>query len=122
MDPGVVSIASLGTPDPDPRRSTRTRVEQRWRVVAVLPPTPAVDIVIQVHNEDRDLARSVRRLHAYLKHEFSFSARITIAGEAGPHSGLDTVRFPLDDVMGRRAAPQGIRCERPREGRPDAAS
>jgi hypothetical protein len=79
VDPGVVSIAPLGTADTDPRLATRTGVEQRWRVVAVLPPTTAVDIVIPVHNEGRDSVRSVGRLHAYLQHEFPFSARITIA-------------------------------------------
>jgi hypothetical protein len=37
-----------------------------------------VDIVIPVHNEENDLERSVRLLHAYLGAEFPFAARITI--------------------------------------------
>jgi len=74
-----VSIAQLGTADPDPRRGTRTGVEQRWRVVAVLAPTPAVDGVLSEPNEQRNLARSARGLPAYLKQGVSFSARITIA-------------------------------------------
>src|SRR2546421_5764785 len=40
---------------------------------------PHVDIVVPVRNEERDLAPSVRRLVAYLRDSFPFSARITIA-------------------------------------------
>src|SRR6266849_2939617 len=40
---------------------------------------PDVEIVVPVRNEERDLAPSIRRLHAYLKDRFPFSARITIA-------------------------------------------
>src|ERR1700691_2844697 len=39
----------------------------------------AVDIVIPVRNEERDLGPSVRRLHAFLGAEVAFTARITIA-------------------------------------------
>ena len=40
------------------------------------------EIVIPVRNEERDLGPSVRRLHAFLRDEFPFSARITIADNA----------------------------------------
>jgi glycosyltransferase involved in cell wall biosynthesis len=43
---------------------------------------PTVDIVIPVHNEEQDLALSVRRLNAFLDSEFPFSTRITIADNA----------------------------------------
>src|SRR5215472_14753509 len=51
------------------------------------PPSPPVprpvgvqaEIVIPVRNEERDLAPSVRRLHAYLRDQFPFTTRITIA-------------------------------------------
>lgn len=43
---------------------------------------PAIDVVVPVHNAERDLARSVRRLHAFLRDEVPFSARITIADSA----------------------------------------
>jgi hypothetical protein len=36
----------------------------------------AVDIVIPVRNEERDLGPGVRRLHAFLRDEFPFSARV----------------------------------------------
>lgn len=82
-----MSSAALGTADSDPKSASRTS-PRRWRVVAALPPTPAVDIVLPVHNEEADLARSVRRLHAYLTHEFPFSARITIADGASTDGTL----------------------------------
>jgi putative flippase GtrA len=40
---------------------------------------PQVEIVIPVRNEERDLAPSVRRLAAYLREGFPFSAQVTIA-------------------------------------------
>jgi putative flippase GtrA len=48
------------------------------------PPAPGpvgvqAEIVIPVRNEERDLAPSVRRLHAHLRDRFPFSTRITIA-------------------------------------------
>ena len=42
-------------------------------------PTAAVEIVVPVYNEERDLERSVRRLHGYLQRDFPFTFRITIA-------------------------------------------
>ncbi|MEU0521656.1 bifunctional glycosyltransferase family 2/GtrA family protein [Streptosporangium sp. NPDC006007] len=44
--------------------------------------TRLVEIVIPVHNEQRVLAESVRRLHAYLTAEFPYGFRITIADNA----------------------------------------
>jgi putative flippase GtrA len=43
---------------------------------------PAVEVVIPVHNEERDLEASVRRLYAYLSERFPFSTRVTIADNA----------------------------------------
>ncbi|MFN8122747.1 MAG: bifunctional glycosyltransferase family 2/GtrA family protein [Thermoleophilia bacterium] len=43
---------------------------------------PEVEVVIPVFNEERDLAPSVRRLHAYLRDAFPWTARITIADNA----------------------------------------
>jgi putative flippase GtrA len=40
---------------------------------------PQVDIVVPVRNEERDLAPSVRRLVAFLRDSFPFTARVTIA-------------------------------------------
>src|SRR5947207_15931679 len=43
---------------------------------------PTVEIVVPVHNEERDLERSVRRLRAYLDACFPFHAVVTIADNA----------------------------------------
>jgi glycosyltransferase involved in cell wall biosynthesis/putative flippase GtrA len=40
---------------------------------------PQVEIVIPVRNEERDLAPSIRRLAAYLRESFPFTAQVTIA-------------------------------------------
>jgi putative flippase GtrA len=42
-------------------------------------PAPQVDIVVPVKDEERDLGPSVRRLSRFLREEFPFTARITIA-------------------------------------------
>ncbi len=42
-------------------------------------PSPQVDIVVPVKDEERDLAPSVRRLCSFLREQFPFTARITIA-------------------------------------------
>lgn len=47
-----------------------------------MPRPPAVEVVVLVYNEERDLAQSVRRLHEYLATEFPFTFRITIADDA----------------------------------------
>jgi glycosyltransferase involved in cell wall biosynthesis len=43
---------------------------------------PLVEIVVPVHNEQRVLEASIRRLHAYLAASFPFAFRVTIADNA----------------------------------------
>ncbi|HZE39353.1 MAG TPA: dolichyl-phosphate beta-glucosyltransferase, partial [Stackebrandtia sp.] len=43
---------------------------------------PVVDVVIPVHNEQDDVERCVRRLHAHLARTFPYGYRITIADNA----------------------------------------
>ncbi len=43
---------------------------------------PVLDVVIPVHNEERDLDPCVRRLHAYLSDELPYAFRITVADNA----------------------------------------
>jgi len=50
--------------------------------IAAVATDVAVDIVVPVHNEERDLEPSIRRLHAYLTHALPVRARITIADNA----------------------------------------
>ena len=49
---------------------------------------PLIDIVIPVHNEERDLAPSVSRLHTYVNARFPFKTRITIVDNASTDSTL----------------------------------
>ncbi|MGW5452598.1 glycosyltransferase [Nocardia sp. NPDC003979] len=49
---------------------------------------PGVDVVVPVYNEENDLADCVRRLHAFLREGFPFSARITIADNASTDNTL----------------------------------
>ncbi|MFD8149207.1 glycosyltransferase [Streptomyces sp. NPDC059720] len=44
--------------------------------------TPVLDVVVPVHNEERDLQPCVRRLHAHLARTFPYPFRITIADNA----------------------------------------
>jgi putative flippase GtrA len=44
--------------------------------------SPIIDVVIPVHNEEHDLAMSVRRLHAYLRTHFPWSFRIIVVDNA----------------------------------------
>jgi glycosyltransferase involved in cell wall biosynthesis len=51
--------------------------------------TPAVEIVIPVHNEERVLAASVRALRRHLRSGFRFAFRITIADNASTDATLE---------------------------------
>jgi putative flippase GtrA len=62
---------------PAPRTAQETLMDAPSRATA-----PAVDIVIPVHNEERDLERSVLRLYAHLRAVLPYSFRITIADNA----------------------------------------
>jgi glycosyltransferase involved in cell wall biosynthesis len=72
----------------------------------------AVDIVIPVRNEERDLGPSVRRLHAFLRDEFPFSARITIADNASDDGTWSQALVLETELDGVRA----VRLERPGRG------
>jgi putative flippase GtrA len=72
----------------------------------------AVDIVIPVRNEERDLGPSVRRLHAFLRSEFPFTARITIADNAS-----DDRTWPQALALEAELdAVRAVRLERPGRG------
>jgi putative flippase GtrA/glycosyltransferase involved in cell wall biosynthesis len=49
-------------------------------------PTVDVEVVVPVYNEEADLANSVRRLSAFLREGFPFSAIVTIADNASTDS------------------------------------
>jgi glycosyltransferase involved in cell wall biosynthesis/putative flippase GtrA len=72
-----------------------------------------VDIVVPVRNEEHDLAPSIRRLVAYLREGFPFTARVTIADngstDATPAIAEGLAR-ELDEV-------RAVRMEQPGRGR-----
>ena len=53
---------------------------------------PAVEIVLPVHNEERDLPASVRKLHCAMSRRFEFPFRITIAENASTDATLARAR------------------------------
>jgi putative flippase GtrA len=59
---------------------------------------PVLDVVVPVYNEEDDLERCVRRLHAYLRVEFPYRFRITIADNASTDSTADVARRLADDL------------------------
>ncbi len=77
-------------------------------------PSPTLDVVIPVYNEEADLERCVRRLHEHLADSTPYSFRITIADNASTDATLavarrlaetiDTVRAVHLDQKGRGRA------------------
>jgi len=74
---------------------------------------PDVEIVVPVRNEERDLAPSIQRLHAYLKDRFPFSARITIA-DNGSTDGTWAAAVAL---AGELDLVRAVRLDQPGRGR-----
>jgi putative flippase GtrA len=77
------------------------------------PAAPQVEIVVPVRNEERDLAPSIRRLHAYLCDRFPFTARITIA-DNGSADGTWGQALAL---AGQLDLVRAVRLEQPGRGR-----
>ena len=66
------------------------------------PAAYAVDIVVPVHNEERDLEPSVRRLHSFLRDAFPLPALITIADNASNDGTYLAARRLSDELDGIR--------------------
>jgi putative flippase GtrA len=96
----MASDSLLSATEPAPESSPRP------------PRSTAVEIVIPVRNEERDLGPSVRRLVAYLRDRFPFAARITIA-DNGSDDGTWEVATALEAEFGPVRA---VRIERPGRG------
>jgi putative flippase GtrA len=77
------------------------------------PAAPEVEIVVPVHDEERTLALSVRRLHRFLTAEFPFSWRIVIADNAST-DGTPAVAAQLATDLG---SVSWMRLERKGRGR-----
>jgi putative flippase GtrA len=87
-------------------------LEHEPRIAARAPAPPEVEIVVPARDEERDLAPSVRRLHAYLAARFPFSARITIA-DNGSTDGTWAAAVALADELDLVRA---VRLEQPGRG------
>ena len=74
---------------------------------------PDVEIVIPVYNEERDLARSVHRLHRYLGEQFPFSYRLTIADNAS----TDATRAIADTLAGELPGVRAVHLDGKGRGR-----
>ncbi|WP_051799239.1 bifunctional glycosyltransferase family 2/GtrA family protein [Catenuloplanes japonicus] len=64
------------------------------------PATAALDVVIPVFNEERDLEPCVRRLHAHLSETFPYPFQITIADNASTDGTLEVGRRLAADLAG----------------------
>jgi putative flippase GtrA len=62
--------------------------------------TCVLDMVIPVHNEERDLPGSVRRLHSYLATEVPYASQITVADNASTDSTLAVAQALADGLPG----------------------
>jgi putative flippase GtrA len=71
-----------------------------------------VEIVIPVRNEERDLAASVRRLHAFVGDRFPFTTVITIADNGSTDGTWGQAQALAAGLVGVRA----VRLERPGRG------
>ncbi|MFA5884115.1 MAG: glycosyltransferase [Acidimicrobiia bacterium] len=76
-------------------------------------PAPVVDIVVPVYNEERTLAGSVERLHAYLSDRFPFTWRITIADNAS----TDATAAIAADLVGHLSQVRAIHLDQKGRGR-----
>jgi putative flippase GtrA/glycosyltransferase involved in cell wall biosynthesis len=76
-------------------------------------PVPQVEIVVPVRNEEHDLEPSVRRLVAYLRRSFPFTARVTIA-DNGSSDGTWAIALGLQDELEEVGA---ARLDEPGRGR-----
>src|SRR5215469_3623932 len=66
-------------------------------------PPPQVEIVVPVRNEERDLAVSIRRLAAYLRERFPFTAQVTIAD-----NGSSDQTWAVAQALARELSPDTI--------------
>ena len=70
---------------------------------ATRPTGQVVEIVVPVHNEERVLAASIQRLHAYLSGTFPYPFRITIADNASTDATLPLARRLAERLPNVRA-------------------
>lgn len=98
--------ATLPTEQQLPAR--RCDTQRGW--VSTTPEDPVLDVVIPVHDEEGDLEASVRRLHGYLRAEFPYPFRITVADNASTDTTFaiaQTLAAVFPEVTAVRLAAKG---------------
>ncbi|MFI9284253.1 glycosyltransferase [Streptomyces werraensis] len=75
--------------------------------------TPVLDVVVPVHNEEKDLRPCVRRLHEHLTRTFPYAFRITIADNAS----TDGTPLIAAELARRIEEVRSVRLERKGRGR-----
>ncbi|MEV5365343.1 dolichyl-phosphate beta-glucosyltransferase [Streptomyces cellulosae] len=76
-------------------------------------PEPVLEVVVPVHNEERDLEPCVRRLHAHLAETFPYPFRITVADNAS----TDRTPWIAARLAGELPGTQWVRLEEKGRGR-----
>ncbi|GLW95082.1 sugar translocase [Actinokineospora globicatena] len=76
-------------------------------------PAPVLDVVVPVHNEERDLEPCVRRLHAHLHAHFPYRFRITVADNAS----TDGTWAVAESLAGSLPGVRAVRLEQKGRGR-----
>ena len=82
----------MGFPDGQPAPATATRDEP-----------PAVDVVVPVHNEERELESHVRRLHSFLARSLPFTFRVTIVDNGSTDRTWEIARALVEEFPTVRA-------------------
>jgi putative flippase GtrA len=77
--------------------------QDEQRRSAVRDTTTTLEIAVPVHNEERDLERSVRRLRHYLDTGFPLSTAVTIADNASTDATWSIAERLADELEGVRA-------------------
>src|SRR5215813_9035896 len=107
----------LAAPDQSPIAAAESAEPTRLQP-PVAPHRVQVEIVVPVHNEQGDLARSVQRLHGYLVEQFPFRAVVTIADDGSTDRTWEIARSLAAYLPDVRL----VRIEQPGRGRALARS
>jgi hypothetical protein len=101
-----------------------TAVAVNRRVNPITAARARLDVALPVHNEERVLEASLRRLHSHLGNCFPFATRITVADSASTDRTIEVARRLAAELPGvrvlhlwrrgaaERSAPPGPRATR----------
>ncbi|MFC1435211.1 glycosyltransferase [Streptacidiphilus sp. N1-3] len=102
--PTALAGGSAAQPQAEPQPPTQTKVQPQPHAGAqAAPRASTVEIVVPVYNEERVLAASVRRLHAYLLATFPYRFTITVADNASTDATWQVASELSAELPGVRA-------------------